>query len=844
MNNLESALTKIPCQDLTRDEWLQVGMALKHEGYDVSVWDSWSRLDAARYHEGECEKTWRSFKGSPNPVTGATICKMARDRGWNPYSGKDGAMDWNDVIEYDGEGYETGEGDEEPEGSSTEELMKYISVLFRPDEYVRYCVDAFKGEDGKWRPGSSGSFHRTARQLIESLKKYPDDLGATVGDWEPEAGAWIQFNASDGQGAKNTNVVSFRYALVESDSMSVEDQITMYRKLELPVAALVSSAGKSVHAIVRVDADNVQEYYKRVNKLYDVLEAHGLKVDKQNRNPSRLSRMPGVTRHGVRQRLLGTNIGRRSWVDWEDYVEGTTDQMPEIRPMTEWLEHPEPLPEELIEGILRRGHKMLVSGSSKAGKSFLLMELAISISEGRSWLGFRCRKGRVLYINLEIDPASCMNRIAMIYKALEIEEPHSDDLMVWNLRGKAVPLDQLVPKLIRRVRDMHLDAIIIDPIYKVIMGDENNASDMAAFCNEFDKICMETGCAVIYCHHHSKGDQGMKKAIDRASGSGVFARDPDAQLDMIQLVLDDETKDVMPVEGATAWRLESALREFKNIEPVNFWFEYPVHRLDHTNALKNMTTKAGSAGKTSDQTAEAFRNAFYMQQENGCVRIGDMCDYLNISEKTVYRRLKTLSSEFTARKGRIYRKGEMEDEDLSQEEALRRAYSHCQENGSAGAADMCKTLDIAESTLSSRIRKMSDEFVIRQGRVYPSDAWPEKSEDRLRKVFDEHSKNGSVSIAELCKALDIAESTLYSWVRKRSDEFVLRRGRVYMSSEAGNMTTEDELRKAFEEHQQNGSVSVTELSRAMGVAESTVYAWLARFNDEFVLKRGNVYLAK
>ena len=40
MNNLESALTKIPCQDLTRDEWLQVGMALKHEGYDVSVWDS------------------------------------------------------------------------------------------------------------------------------------------------------------------------------------------------------------------------------------------------------------------------------------------------------------------------------------------------------------------------------------------------------------------------------------------------------------------------------------------------------------------------------------------------------------------------------------------------------------------------------------------------------------------------------------------------------------------------------------------------------------------------------------------------------------------------------------
>ena len=43
--------------------------------------------------------------------------------------------------------------------------------------------------------------------------------------------------------------------------------------------------------------------------------------------------------------------------------------------------------------------------------------------------------------------------------------------------------DQLVPKLIRRVRDQHFDAIIIDPIYKVITGDENNASEMGAFCN-------------------------------------------------------------------------------------------------------------------------------------------------------------------------------------------------------------------------------------------------------------------------------------------------------------------------------------------------------------------------
>ena len=64
--------------------------------------------------------------------------------------------------------------------------------------------------------------------------------------------------------------------------------------------------------------------------------------------------------------------------------------------------------------------------------------------------------------------------------------------------------------------------------YKVITGDENSADQMAAFCNQFDKVADGLGCAVIYCHHHSKGAQGGKRSMDRASGSGVFARDPDA----------------------------------------------------------------------------------------------------------------------------------------------------------------------------------------------------------------------------------------------------------------------------------------------------------------------------
>ena len=658
-NNLLSALRAIDVAQLTRAEWISVGMALKEEGYPCSIWDDWSRNDP-RYHPGECERKWKGFHGNGTPVKGGTIVQMAKDRGWTMF-GKDGCMAWDDTIEYDG--VTDGFSGFVPSAAwnPAQDLITYLELLFEPDDKVGYVTnDVWQDSDGRWVP-SKGVYDRTAAELIASVRKHPDNLGATVGDWKPQVGAWIRFNPLDGAGVKNENVARFRYALVESDTLTVAEQDILYRKLELPVAALVHSGGKSLHAIVHVDAENYDEYRKRVEFLYDFLEKNGLAVDKQNRNPSRLSRMPGVTRNGNRQYLAATNIGRKSWVDWMDFVEGVTDELPDMEPLSTYKDSAPKLPEELIGGILRRGHKMLISGSSKAGKSFLLMELCVALAEGRPWLGFPCKKGRVLYVNLEIDPASAVNRFLKIYEALGIPPKNMDSIVLWNLRGHAVPLDQLVPKLIRRVRDRHFDAIIIDPIYKVITGDENNASEMGAFCNQFDKICTATGCSAIYCHHHSKGAQGMKKAMDRASGSGVFARDPDAQLDMIQLELSEDIENNVRDGGATAWRLESSLREFPNIKPVNFWFEYPIHKVDANGSLGTMpaqgTLQAGRLRnpkcKSADSAADEFRTAFDALNMDGKVTVKDMAEYMGLIDKTIYSRLKKMGDEFSLDKGVI-----------------------------------------------------------------------------------------------------------------------------------------------------------------------------------------------
>jgi len=325
--------------------------------------------------------------------------------------------------------------------------------------------------------------------------------------------------------------------------------------------------------------------------------------------------------------------------------------------VAEALANPPKLPPELIEGVVRVGHKMMISGASKAGKSFLLMELAIALSEGTKWLSFQCKKSKVLYINLEIDETSCPHRFIEIYKALKIKPKHSHDIVIWNLRGRAMPLDQLAPLLIRRVVHQGYEAIIIDPIYKVITGDENNASDMGAFTNLFDKICKETGCTVIFSHHHSKGAQGFKRAMDRASGSGVFARDPDALVDMIQLEISAEylAKNADD-QSSTAWRMESSLREFNNFKPLNFWFEYPIHRVDDRDLLnkkyadgdpKANLEKSGKRTQTPESRKDEFDAAFEINvAKDGTCLLSVLAEYLGVTDRTIRKRINEFGDDY------------------------------------------------------------------------------------------------------------------------------------------------------------------------------------------------------
>lgn len=248
---------------------------------------------------------------------------------------------------------------------------------------------------------------------------------------------------------------------------------------------------------------------------------------------------------------------------------GMVRYSPAVRPLPEIVRfgdvrgHLPALAPEIIEGVLRRGHKAVLGGPSKSGKSFSMISLGRAISTGGCWFGHQCIKGKALYVNLEIDGTSFFHRVA----AVDIDSRADFDIL--NLRGHDITPE----RLIEAVGDRRYDLLIVDPAYKLYdmstdFG-ENDAISLMRLFRGIDLIAEHTGAAVMIAAHFSKGAQGGRAAVDRISGSGVYGRDPDAILTLTELD---------GIDGG--YRLEYVLREFPSPAATAWRFIFPAHVRD------------------------------------------------------------------------------------------------------------------------------------------------------------------------------------------------------------------------------------------------------------------------
>ena len=279
------------------------------------------------------------------------------------------------------------------------ELKEYLRALFRPGDTVNFVVSSFE-KDGKFLPSGKG-VNKSFEELIKACDTY-EDIGYILGDWNPKAGAWARINPMSGEGCKNSDVVEFRHCLIESDTLPKDEQLRKIRELNLPCSALVDSGGKSIHAIVKIDAGKDEKLYReRVSKLHEFLAKNGFLVDKACKNPSRLSRIAAVTRNGKRQRLIATNTGEKSYEEWTKNAGKKKYNVKlgkDIR-----ATDPNDKSDNLVgDRFLTMNGSWLIVAQSGIGKSVLAMQLALNFCVGKSTLNLKpSKKMKVLFIQAE-----------------------------------------------------------------------------------------------------------------------------------------------------------------------------------------------------------------------------------------------------------------------------------------------------------------------------------------------------------------------------------------------------------------------------------------------------------
>lgn len=267
-----------------------------------------------------------------------------------------------------------------------------------------------------------------------------------------------------------------------------------------------------------------------------------------------------------------TNFGRRR-----------LPLMRDIRSIT--FENAPPLPDEVIKGVLHRGCKMVIGGGSKDKKTWALADLAVSVATGREWWGLDTVNGKVAYVNFEIIEPVFSRRVQRIEETKGVRCAPGM-LSVWTLRGYTRPIAEIAEDLMRELEAGGYALIILDPIYKLFDGlDENKAGDVLVVMNRIEEVAVKTGAAIGFAAHFSKGNQAGKEAMDRIGGSGVFGRDPDAILTMTK----------HEEEGSLV--IQSSLRNFESIDPFVISWKFPLFERD--GALSPEAIKQPAAARRS-----------------------------------------------------------------------------------------------------------------------------------------------------------------------------------------------------------------------------------------------------
>lgn len=396
-------------------------------------------------------------------------------------------------------------------------FLRLLETCFHLDEFVA-IAPAGESDEGEIVP------RRGVTLTATEWKNKVENKGGIERVFGTKLGLFLRINPMGKGGATNEDVTAYRHVLVEFDRdqggqpIPKEEQYHAILSSGMPVAAVMDSGNKSLHAWVRVDAPDEKEYKRRVEIIWDWFS--GINLDKQNRNPSRLSRCPDgwrtVDGEPRQQKLLALQLGAESWTAWESAQNAPDSEshMP-ISTLSNYdISHD---PNNVLGNRwLCRGGSMVVVGQSGIGKSSLCMQLMILWALGLPAFHITpVAPLRSLLIQAEND----VGDLAEMYQGvrdgmgLTPEQEHLLNERIFIYRDTTRTGSDFVDAASTLVERHKPDLVWADPLLNYIGDEISEQRVISEFCCKLlNEVSLRTG--VIWCllHHTGKPSKDPKSA--------------------------------------------------------------------------------------------------------------------------------------------------------------------------------------------------------------------------------------------------------------------------------------------------------------------------------------------
>jgi hypothetical protein len=220
----------------------------------------------------------------------------------------------------------------------------------------------------------------------------------------------------------------------------------------------------------------------------------------------------------------------------------------------------------IVEDVIQRGANGFICAAPKIGKSWVALDMGISLALGLPWMGFDVpRRTKVALVSREDNPALTRWRMRrLIAGKASYPEELAEHLYVNSRESqKMMMLDNSLElaDLITDLKHRGTEFLILDVFNVLHAADENDNTAMRQVLNLVTEIQNEVGCSICIVHHWNKSNQGS--ITEKLRGASAIAG-------WAEWVIGISLKD--PVQRVR--RMEFDLKVASAPEPLNFQIDH------------------------------------------------------------------------------------------------------------------------------------------------------------------------------------------------------------------------------------------------------------------------------